>query len=437
MTSRSGMARKLSGNFTLAASAQLTERQHVPRLWISLLLGLTILNGCTKKQPIRPTPQMNIDSKFWLNVLLLQNITHSTIVIPSTFTVISVEKQNTYRTRYKPKDHITVDAAAGKIAINGQPCNSDELTIAPDEPYVFNLNGNLYRGKLKLVIDPDANSFDAINLVPIEPYLAGVVGSEMPDYWEPEALKAQAIAARTYCLYIKKRFGTNRKWDLRKTQAHQVYLGLKAESPQIWDAVTHTKGRVLTCKQTGNHEDIFPSYYCSICGGHTENCKNVFGDSFEPLTGVPCPYCKNVAKPRFFFWPTVLLQKTYVSSQLIKRYPKLKKLGNITNILPKEKSDYGKFARLTRVQLTGSTGQTASLRAEDLRLAIDPKGTKLKSTIFKIVDMKDKWAFISGRGYGHGVGMCQCGAQEMARKGKTTSQILSYYYPHSKIVKLY
>ena len=72
-----------------------------------------------------------------------------------------------------------------------------------------------------------------------------------------------------------------------------------------------------------------------------------------------------------------------------------------------------------------------------MRLTIDPSGQKLRSTICQIVDMGEKWAFLSGRGYGHGVGLCQCGAEAMARQGKNAQQILFYYYPGSRIVNVY
>jgi len=313
---------------------------------------------------------------------------------------------------------------------------NDEVIIFPDEPYIFNLNGDAYRGKLKLTINPDGGSFDAINLVPPDAYLAGVVGAEMPSYWEPEALKAQAIAARTYCFYIKKRFGGNHTWDMKKTAAHQVYRGVSAESTQIWNIVNQTKGQVLVCKQTDGTENIFPTYYSSTCGGHTENSENVFGDSFEPLIGVPCPYCKNVAKPKFFFWPMIQFDNAYVITRLLRRYPNLKRLGEITNISPAAQSKYAEFSRLTKVKLSGSNGKSDFLRAEDFRLAIDPTGRKLRSAICQIAKRGDKWEFSSGRGWGHGVGMCQCGAQGMARQGKNAKQILSYYYPDSKILTI-
>lgn len=259
----------------------------------------------------------------------------------------------------------------------------------------------------------------------------------MPDYWEPAALKAQAIAARTYCLYIKKRFGFNRNWDVNKTVAHQVYLGIKAESAQVWRAVNQTQGQILLCKSTDYSEEIFPAYYSSACGGHTENSQNVFGDSFEPLRGTPCPYCIDIAKPNVFFWPMAQFDKTRVTQKLMQKFPKLKQLGEITNIQPAKQSNYERFSRLTMLKLSGLSGATDSIRAEDLRLTIDPAGQQLKSMICNIVSMGDKWAFMCGRGHGHGVGMCQCGAQGMARQGSSTLEILSYYYPGSRLARVY
>jgi stage II sporulation protein D len=404
---------------------------------IVFLLWLTILSGCKARQLVRTTPQMDIEPQFWIRVLLLDRARSCTLKVASSFAVLDAQTQTTeaYFNQSDAPANITI--SAGKIAISSRTFTSEQIIILPDRPHIFHLNGDGYRGKLKLILNPDGNSFDAINLVPLEPYLAGVVGAEMPNYWEPAALRAQAIAARTYCLYIKRHFGGKRAWDVMKTAANQVYLGVAAESAQIWDAVNQTHGQVLVCKQTDGSEELFPAYYSSTCGGHTENSKNVFGDSFESLAGVPCPYCKNVTKPSFFFWPMVQFDKTSITNRLLKRYPKLKQLGKITGISPTKQSDYGEFSRLTLVKLLGSTGKSDFLRAEDLRLAIDPTGNKLRSTICQIVNMGDKWAFLSGRGYGHGVGMCQCGAEGMARKGYSTKRILSYYYPSSKIMSVY
>jgi len=435
---------KLSGKFILSTAIQPTTNLNKLLRCVVLLFCVISLGGCTKRQIAESTRQMDAEPQFWIRVLLLDDINNCTLNLDQPFTVINPQAQIHFD---QPETPISISISAGKITFAGCSFTNNEVVILPDEPHIFNLNGDDYRGKLKLTANPDANSFDAVNLVPLESYLAGVVGLEMPDYWEPEALKAQTIAARTYCLYIKKRFGSNRSWDVTKTQANQVYHGVSAESNRIRSVVNQTYGQVLACKkQQANTRyeirntgyELFPAYYSSICGGHTENSKHVFGgNSFEPLSGVVCPYCRDVAKHKFFFWPARQFDKNTVTAKLLQRYPNLKKLGEIKNIIPTRQSNYGKFSRLTLVRLLGSTGESDVLRAEDFRLSIDPTGRILKSTICKIADTGDKWAFSSGRGYGHGVGMCQCGAEAMARQGKTAEQILSYYYPGSKILTIY
>jgi stage II sporulation protein D len=381
---------------------------------------------------------MDADPQFWIRVLLFDHTDSLRLKIDSSFSIINPQTPLTPAHFDRADVPIDVSISAGRIAVGGWSFISHEVIIAPDAPYIFSLNGDDFRGKLKLILHPDGNNLDAVNLVPLEPYLAGVIGAEMPGYWEPAALAAQAIAARTYCLYIKKQFGAGAQWDIRKTQANQTYQGVKVESAQVWDAVDKTQGRVLVCKQANGTEGIFPAYYSSTCGGHTENSQYVFGgDFFEPLAGVRCPYCKGAAKPGFFSWPVVQFDKSTVETRLFKRYPTLTQLGQIKEMIPIRQSDYEEFSRLTLIKVVGSTGKSDVLRAEDLRLAIDPTGLKLKSAVFKIVAMDNNWGFLSGRGFGHGVGMCQYGAQEMARRGKTAAQILLYYYPGSKIVSIY
>jgi len=405
-----------------------------PRVLVSFLM---FFGGCKARQITRPTPQMEVDKQFWVRVLLLDDVRECSIQAESPLNIINAQTQ-VLEVRYvQIGEIIKATSSSGTITVGSRHNGNKEVIIVPTAPYIFNLNGNEYRGKLKLTINQDGNSFDAVNFVPLEPYLAGVVGAEMPDYWEPAALEAQTIAARTYCLYYKKRFGRKRHWDVSKTQANQVYLGVNAESAQVWGAIHKTYGEVLICRHSDGREDIFPAYYSSTCGGHTENSANVFGDSFETLAGVPCPYCQDVARLNLFFWPMAQFKKSYVTNKLLHRYPNLKGLGKIKNITVVEQSKYGKLTRLIKVRLVGTTGKSDFLRAEDLRLAIDPTGQKLKSTICQIIDMGDKWAFSLGRGWGHGVGMCQCGAQGMARKGKTASEILHHYYPGSRIKTIY
>lgn len=393
---------------------------------------------------------MEVESQFWIRVLLAAAVSECTVEIPSAFHVMRADfglATETGQPAREPLDGpVRVTLAGGRLQLGSMPLTDSQVVISPGAPYVFSVNGQSFRGKLKLSVNRDGASFDVLNLVPLEPYLAGVVGEEMPDYWEPQALRAQAIAARTYCLYIKNRFGVNRSYDVSRTQASQVYGGVAAESSQVWDAVNGTFGKVLTTGATGAgrtgrfdalSQGLFPAYFSSVCGGHTSNSQNVFGDSFGPLQGVSCPYCEDVAKLGQFFWPMVQFSRKTVTDQLVARYPKLKALGEIKDIVVVDEVDHGPFSRLTRIKLVGTTGKTDSLRAEDLRLAIDSSGRRIKSTICHIVRWGDGWAFLSGRGWGHGVGMCQCGAEGMARAGHKAEEILQHYYPGAQIVSIY
>jgi stage II sporulation protein D len=417
-------------------------------LAVVCLVALAVLfHGCERRALVRPTPQMDADSLFWVRVLLLSGATECTLEVPSTFQVVRADQGSALqagRLALAATSGATrISLTEGRLLLGTTSLAGNELTISPEEPYIFTLNGQKYRGRLKLLVGPGGQTFDAINLIPLEPYLAGVVGAEMPNYWEPEALKAQAVAARTYCLYIKNRFGANRSWDVSKTQANQVYGGVAAESAQVWDAVNSTSGKVLMLREAGSPFEVpyqgrlFPAYYSSICGGHTTDSREVFGDSFEPLRGVPCPYCLEVARLTLFFWPMVQFDRELVTKQLVARYPVIAALGQIEELVVTKKSDYGQFSRAARIKLVGATGKTETLGAEDLRLALDPTGRKIRSMICQIVPWGNGWAFLAGRGWGHGVGMCQCGAEGMARLGKDAATILQYYYPGCEIASLY
>ncbi len=411
---------------------------------------MALVGGCDRRTIIRPTPQMEVDSQFWIRVLLAADTSECTVEIPSSFRVAKADLGPGIEPGSPLKAPLgsptRVSMVRGQLALGATTTADREIVIHPEAPHIFGFNGRNYRGKLKLVVNGDGQTFDVLNLVPLEPYLAGVVGEEMPNYWEPQALRAQAIAARTYCLYIKNRFGVNRSYDVSRTQASQVYGGLEAESAQVWNAVNSTSGKVLVEKapQSGRAvgstllaRGLFPTYFSSVCGGHTTDSEDVFGDSFTPLKGVPCPYCRDVAKLGLFFWPMAQYSRKTATEQLVARYPKLASLGDIQEITPIEQCDYGDFSRLTRIKLVGTTGRTETLRAEDLRLSLDSSGRKIKSTICHVVPWGDGWGFLSGRGWGHGVGMCQCGAEGMARQGKNAEQILQYYYPGAKIVSVY
>jgi len=320
-------------------------------------------------------------------------------------------------------DAMTVSTATGDT-IEIRPGRAGLLGLGPGQ-------SAFYRGDIHCIAQ-DRNTFAVVNVLPAEQYLAGVVGAEMPASWHKAALRAQSIASRTFALYQRSRSG-NRPWDVVATQLSQVYRGLAAESPSVLQAVQATRGIVLTYGPPGR-EKIFPSYFSSTCGGHTEDGRAVFRDAPLPLTGRKCPYCRSVAKKKYFQWPSVTISKKTVSDLLIKAYPALAGLGRVEHLRILEQSDYG---RVRRIEIIGANGRTTTLNGEEFRLAITDSRHPVRSSWYTLTDAGAAWKFENGRGWGHGVGLCQCGSEGMARQGTDCIAILHYYYPDSVLLRAY
>jgi stage II sporulation protein D (peptidoglycan lytic transglycosylase) len=291
---------------------------------------------------------------------------------------------------------------------------------------------NRYRGYLRIWAE-DKDSMVVVNVVDIELYLNGVVGAEMPSYWYKTALRAQCIASRTYALYQTHIRGGGGRWDLASDQSSQVYGGVNRESQRVADAVRDTRGVVLASNWKGK-EKLFPAYYSSTCGGHTQDAAAVFGENLPALKGTICPYCQKVAKTKYYRWGRFTIDKEDVSKRLINRYAALAPLERIVDVKVAARSDYG---RVEKLELIGQNGRKRNLRAEDFRLAISTREKPLLSSWYKLSDGGKIWRFDDGHGWGHGVGMCQCGTQGMARTGKNSIAILKHYYPQAMLVRAY
>ena len=289
-----------------------------------------------------------------------------------------------------------------------------------------------YRGVLRC-LGQAPGRFALVNVVDIEDYLLGVVGKEVYAYWHKPTLRAQSIAARTYALYQMHCRQANDSWDIGSDQSSQMYGGVAGESARIAEAVKDTRGVVLAYGAVGK-EKIFPTYYSAVCGGHTQNAEPVFGQRLMPLTGQGCRYCQAVAPAQRYRWPSVTISKAVASDLLIKRYSSLASLKKIVNIRPVAHSDYG---RAEKIALTGSNQQRCYVRAEDFRLALSQGPKPLLSSWYRMVDAGDAWRFEDGRGWGHGVGLCQYGSEQMASQGSGCVQILQHYYPGAVLVRAY
>lgn len=367
-----------------------------------------------------------------MRVLLFGNLRECTVASASGFEVEDVN--SLALAEFRGEEPVIIRTNRGMLVV-GDHVFSGNVVIRPREPYVFSIDDAMYRGHLRLYANETQQGFEVINHVPLESYLLGVVGAEMQSYWEPAALKAQSVACRTYCLYIKDRYGTDRRWDVTQSESNQVYRGLAAETASVRQAVLDTAGEVLVCPSSQDgRELIFCTFYSSSCGGHTEDSRHVFGgDEVVSLRGVHCSYCSGVARRSNFYWQPVTLTMRQINDRLMGRYPNLKRLETIADI---KVIKLGHKARNVRVQLIGTNGKKDSIRGEDLRLSLDPTGRKIKSTIFGMEKKGNKVTFQNGLGFGHGVGLCQCGAQGMARKSFTYEQILEHYFPESRIVSI-
>ena len=282
-----------------------------------------------------------------------------------------------------------------------------------NKPLIF--NGKKYRGKIEL-----HNVFGKIyvvNVLPLEDYLLGVVPNEIPASWHIESLKAQAVAARTYTVYhLLKVKRKNKIYDLDSTTNFQVYNGLSSEKESSSRAVRSTKFLIMTYR----HEAIL-AYFHSTCGGKTADDKNVWkGSDLEYLSSVSCNYCKN---SKHYMW------KSSITLDELNRYikPKYKGMGKIKTI-----SFQKKEGRVVSVKIIHSRGSNI-ISGNKFRLIFPSK--KLKSLY---IDTKGTASgiMINGRGWGHGVGMCQWGAKGMAEKGYTFKKILKHYYKNISIKKM-
>ncbi len=290
-----------------------------------------------------------------------------------------------------------------------------------------------YPGRMTLLSGTDGLG-RLINRVDIETYLASVVASELQRGFHPEAFRAQAVAARTYAWYLKQTAAPTAAWDLRATQSSQVYLGLdrQARVPEAVEAVRQTRGVVCTWSSPRGQR-IFCAYYCSTCGGCTQAIGSVRNEpNIPPLAGdVLCATCQDSPVYR---WPPVRLGKQAMTERLRLVQPRFETIGPIEQLLGLDSSSCG---RLNRVALVDIEGRTIELGAEHFRLAIDPTGMLIKSSWFEPVVDETGITLTNGRGFGHGLGLCQYGANGMAKEGASAGAILRHYYPTTRLVRAY
>lgn len=263
--------------------------------------------------------------------------------------------------------------------------------------YIF-INDKWYRGKVLVV--PTDGKVTAVNWVDLEAYLYGVVGGEMPASWPQEALKAQAVAARSYALYKRDRTQAN-LFDVASTTASQVYGGLAAETSSVQTAVNATQGQVLTY---GGR--VIEAVFHSSSGGYTENSEDIWQQPTPYLRGVP-DFDQDA--------PVFQWSETFSTQQVGQR---ISGIGRLQSITTERATPRG---RIASIRLQGSQG-SRTLTGTEFRQALG-----LRSTLCSLSLAGDTLQ-VNGRGYGHGLGMSQWGARGLATRGYGYQQILTYYY---------
>ncbi len=311
-----------------------------------------------------------------------------------------------------------------------------KLVLEPRPGSFVGLGELQYRGKFHIVPVGTAGLV-VVNHVDVESYLAGVLAKELYGHWHIETYRALAVAARTFALYHVMTVSKSRDFDLGSGQAAQVYGGESAETPKTRQAVRSTRGQVMAYGPAGK-ERIFLTQYSSCCGGRVNPAAVLrIAKDIEPLAGgQKCDDCR--ASSEYRWEESVTVTKSRAYQALVKSYPTTRKLGSLKGVRVASSTEFG---RPIWLDLIGTNGKTMKLRMESLRLALlrypGGRSLKLRSGNCKIEDRQDKIVFTDGRGFGHGVGLCQWGAQGKAAKGWSGEQILGFYYPGAKRFRSY
>jgi stage II sporulation protein D len=315
-----------------------------------------------------------------------------------------------------PMNAFTAAPKQGRVAIDRWQVG--QVWVEPTSGGYTFIGDRWYRGRTLLV--PTAKGIAAINYVDLEQYLYSVLGGEMNGNWPPEALKAQAVAARSYALYQRDR-ARNRIFDVGDTAAWQVYDGVMDESTGTQAAVNATQGQVLTYSG-----QIIEAVFHSSAGGCTENVEDVWTQSLPYLRSVP-DYDRSS--------PVFQWSRTFSPTELKKH------IGGVGNILSLQPEKTTRCGRVLTMQVIGDAGKRL-MNGDSLRAALG-----LKSTLFEVIPQgvsslsKSKSSLpvafqINGRGFGHGLGMSQWGAYALAQQGANYQQILAHYYRNTTLAKI-
>jgi stage II sporulation protein D len=338
----------------------------------------------------------------------------STVTVGSSSTANLIDGKGNVLGQISALEGFTAAVVPGGVSLNGK--RARQITLKPKDNgliYVGDRSiasgGRWYRGDVRLV--HSSGGLTVVNDLNLEDYVASVIGKEMYPTWPQEALKAQAVAARSYAIFQQQK-PKFKLFDVLSTTTSQVYAGLDGEANTTHTATQATAGQVLTYQGK-----VIESVFHSASGGHTENSENVWVRTVPYLRGVPD---FDQSAP-VFKWNLML-----TAGQVRQRIPGL---GDIVAMTPVKTSPTG---RIQTLKVQGSEGSRV-MRGSDVRRALG-----LRSTLFAV---KPEFGLVAnrkssrpikfeivGQGSGHGLGLSQWGAYSLALQGKPYQEILNHYF---------
>ena len=346
-------------------------------------------------------------------------------------------------TDLKRKLHITQKTKTyhGRKAVKFK-CHSLTQGQSPSKPILLaslasgtgliSLSKEKYKGLLHIVTTPGNESCDVIHETDIEDYLSSLLSKEMNAVWPIEALKAQAVAARTYAIHkmetreVNKVQGFETYYHMESSEKHQVGGTFFDSTKKTQKAANETAGVVLV----NSKEKIVPAFFHAGCGGKTLRPDHVWQNRVKGYKTVHCAFCNKDSKRNFRKFITASRFKRFIkwaSERDLIAKDAARHLKSELRVVP-----HKKYSRNLRVYLGDKPFvlKKSSLRRYFGRVLIP-------SNNFVLEMPNKKRLRVRGSGNGHGVGMCQLGALHLAQRGWDYKRILSYYFPGYKIKKLY
>ncbi|MBA3053205.1 SpoIID/LytB domain-containing protein [bacterium] len=347
-----------------------------------------------------------------ITILIERNQKSVNISSPDGMT--AADMQTGRRVLFPKGSSYRAEPSGGGVKIRGEMFGAMVRLIPAGES--VKLNGRAFRDSI--ILQNEASLLSAINEIGVESYLCGVLPRELSPSWDEEALKAQAVVSRTYIMANLGRF-SKQGYDLTACENSQVYGGLDCEQGSTSEAVRATAGEVI--KYRG---DIARVYFHADAAGHTESPEFVWGSSSPP------PYLKGKREPVRKDTPYSSWEYETSFEDISRVFEKNGyKTGVIKRVVIKNKTPSG---RVKNFMVYSASGKT-EIKSGKFRTMLG--GRNIKSTkINKIINGRKSVVF-TGAGWGHGVGMSQWGAKELAEKGWDYKKILRLYFPGTGIAK--